>query len=314
MPKRTRPRRGSLQYWPRRRAKEIVARTAFWPVSKDAKLLGFAGWKAGMTHVQYIDQNAKSPTYGKTINRAVTVLDAPSLFVCAIRFYSHSRVIGEKWAKLPKDMILKMKMNSKSEGKQDAHDVRVVVATQPAKSGMRSKKSDTFEIGIGGDVKHKIEYAESLLGKEISAKDVFKNGDFIDASAVTRGFGFTGPVKRWGIRIQTRKDKQMHRHVGSIGSTVPRHVDWRVPAAGQYGYLLRTEFNKKVLMVDDNVNKVIPAGGFVGYGLPKESVILIEGSVPGPVKRLIRIRKALRTNKHSPVEVKFISLQSKQGK
>jgi len=306
-----------MQYWPRRRAKSIITRTNVWPHSKDAKPLGFAGWKAGMTHIQYVDNNSKSPTFGKTISRAVTVLDAPSLYVAAIRFYSTSnssaKVIGEKWAKVPKDVILKIKMNSKSEKPSNFDDVRLVVATQPGKSGMRQTKSDTFEIGVGGDAKQKAEYAESVLGKEISAKDAFKPGDFIDASAITRGFGFMGPVKRFGIRIQTRKDKQMHRHVGSIGSTVPRHVDYRVPAAGQFGFFTRTEFTKRIVMIDDDVNKVIPAGGFVGYGLPKESFIMIEGSVPGPVKRLVRIRRAQRTTKHTPVEIKHISLQSKQG-
>src|SRR3990167_4098018 len=119
MPKRTRPRHGSLQYWPRKRAKRIVTRTRHWAPSKDAKPLGFAGWKAGMTHVQLIDQNSKSPTFGKTIVRPVTVLDAPSLFVAAIRFYSASKSVGEKWAKLPKDVKLKLKMNSKSENPKE---------------------------------------------------------------------------------------------------------------------------------------------------------------------------------------------------
>lgn len=314
MPKRTRPRRGSLQYWPRRRAKSIVVKTDYWPESKEAKPLGFAGWKAGMTHVHLIDNNNKSPTFGKTITKAVTVLDAPSLFVAAIRFYSSSKTVGEKWAKLPKDLKLKTKVNSKSGEPKDFNNVRLVVATQPHKSGMHKKVSDVFELGLGGTAAQQKEYAEGVLGKELNAKDIFKAGDFIDASAVTRGFGFTGPVKRWGIRIQTRKDKQMHRHVGSIGSTVPRHIDWRVPAAGQYGYLTRTEFKKKLIMIDEDVSKVIPQGGFVGYGLPKESVILIEGSVPGPVKRLVRIRKTIRASKHVPVDVKFISQQSKQGK
>jgi large subunit ribosomal protein L3 len=106
----------------------------------------------------------------------------------------------------------------------------------------------------------------------------------------------------------------MHRHVGSIGSTVPRHIDYRVPAAGQFGFFSRTEFTKRIVMIDEDLNKVIPSGGFVGYGLPKHSVIMIEGSVPGPVKRLVRIRKAIRTNKHIPVDIKHVSLQSKQGK
>lgn len=317
MPKRTRPRHGSLQYWPRKRAKRIVVRTRHWPTFKDAKLLGFAGWKAGMTHVQLVDQNSKSPTYGKTIVKPVTVLDAPSLFVCALRFYKTSfdseKTVGEKWSKLPKDLKLKIKTNSKSEKPKDFDDVHLVVATQPTKSGMRKQTSDLFEIGVGGNLEEKLKYAESTLGKEISAKDIFKPGEFVDVSAVTQGYGFTGPVKRFGIRIQTRKDKQMHRHVGSIGSTVPRHIDWRVPAAGQHGFHTRTEFSKKLIMIEDDGKKVTPSGGFVGYGLPR-SVILVEGSVPGPRKRLVRLRKSVRETGTTPVDVKYISLQSKQGK
>ena len=316
MPKRTRPRHGSLQYWPRKRAKEIVARTRHWPATKEPKLLGFAGWKAGMTHVQLVDQNNKSPTFGKVIFKTVTVLDAPSLFVCALRFYKKSSsrvVVGEKWAKLPKDIKLKIKANSKSQTPAEFDDVRLVVAMQPVKSGMRITKSDTFEMGVGGDLKQKTEFCESVLGKEIDAKDVFKPGEFVDVTAVTKGFGFTGPVKRFGIRIQTRKDKQMHRHVGSIGSTVPRHVDWRVPAAGQHGFHTRTEFSKKIIMIESDGKKVTPSGGFIGYGLP-QSVILVEGSLPGPRKRLIRLRKAVRSNKVLPVDVKYLSVESKQGK
>ncbi len=316
MPKRTRPRRGSLQYWPRKRAKKIVPRTSYWAESKDAKVLGFAGWKAGMTHVQVVDNNNKSPTFGRSVFKAVTVLDAPSLFVCAIRFYSKNdpdRVVGEKWTKLPKDVKLKTRAG-KDNVPENFNDIRILVATQPTKSGMRTKMSNVFEMGVGGTKDEKMKYAEEMLGKEISAKDVFKSGDFIDVSGVTQGYGFMGPVKRLGIRIQTRKDKQMHRHTGSIGGWVPRKVDWRVPLPGQYGFFTRTEFSKRVMLIGDDPTKITPKGGFVGYGIPKSSFILIEGSVPGPKKRLIRIRKATRTTKTVPADIKHISLQSKQGK
>src|SRR3989338_9191742 len=145
MPKRTRPRHGSLQYWPRKRAKDIVVHTSYWPPSKEVHALGFAGWKAGMTHVQLVDQNSKSPTHGKTMVKPVTVLDAPSLFVCAIRFYRDSppfKVAGEQWAKIPKDLKIDPKTNSTSVRPEKFDDVRLVVATQPAKSGMHKKKSD----------------------------------------------------------------------------------------------------------------------------------------------------------------------------
>ncbi len=105
----------------------------------------------------------------------------------------------------------------------------------------------------------------------------------------------------------------MHRHVGSIGPTTPRKVDWRVPQAGQYGFFTRLEFSKRVLMIDDDPKKIIPSGGFLGYGIIPESFIMIEGSVPGHRKRLIRMRKAARMTKFVPVDIKHISLASKQG-
>ncbi|MBI2172661.1 MAG: 50S ribosomal protein L3 [Candidatus Aenigmarchaeota archaeon] len=318
MPHRNRPRRGTLQYWPRKRAKRIYPRTSFWPESAETKPLGFAGWKAGMTHVQAVDNNSKSPTYGKIISRPVTVIDAPSLFVCGFRAYkktgSGMKCIGEKWSgSIPKEVHIEKKTvpGKKAPEMKDFSDIRLIVATQPAKSGMHKSKPEVFEIGIGGG--KKLEYAESVLGREIGMKDAFKPGEFVDVSAVTQGYGYTGPVKRFNIRIQTRKDKQMHRHVGSIGSTTPRKVDWRVPQAGQHGFHARTEFTKRIMMFDDDATKVIPDGGFVGYGIPK-SFILIEGSVPGPRKRLIRLRKAVRKNSPVPVEIKFISRESKQGR
>ena len=284
-----------------------------------------------MTHIHVVDNNTKSPTYGKIIFKPATILDAPSLFVCGLRFYSSSafssslssgsQSICEKWVtKIPKGLdLMKKTVPSRKEIDSNiiakASDVRLIVATQPSKSGLAKKKPDVFEIVIGGDdVKKKMEYAESILGKELSAKDVFKQGEFVDVSAVTKGHGYTGPVKRYHIRIQTRKDKQMHRHVGSIGPTTPRKVDWRVPQAGQYGFFSRTEFAKRVLLVDDEPKKIIPAGGFLGYGIIPESFIMIEGSVPGSRKRLVRIRKSVRETKIVPADIKYISLTSKQGK
>jgi len=322
MPRRIQPRQGSLQFWPRKRARRIYPRTRHWTHSKDVKPLGFAGWKAGMTHIQTIDNNAKSPTYGKSIFKPVTIVDAPSLFCCGYRLYRHSpslHAIGESWVtKFPRGLeLLRKTIPSRKEFDskllEKADDIHLIVCTQPGRSGLSKKKPEVFEVALGGaDVKQKFEYAQALLGKEIHAKDIFKPGEFVDVSAVTTGRGYQGPVKRYHIRIQTRKDKQMHRHVGSIGSTVPRKVDWRVPQAGQYGFFTRTEFNKRILLIDDDAKKVIPAGGFLGYGNP-HSFIMIEGSVPGPRKRLVRLRKSVRTSKILPVDIKYISLASKQG-
>lgn len=320
MPRTRKPRRGSLQYWPRKRAKRIYPRLKA-PESEELKPLGFAGWKAGMTHIHIIDDVQKSPTFGKVISKPVTIIDTPSLFVCGLRIYRKTinglQASAEKWAeKIPKSLEIERKAmpGKHNEIKADnAFDARLIVSTQPGKGGMKKKKPEIFEIPIGGkDIRKKIEYADSVIGKEINFTDAFKAGEYVDVSGVTKGFGFTGPVVRFGIRIQTRKDKQMHRHVGSIGSTTPRKVDWRNPAAGQHGFHTRTEFNKRVVLVDSDTNKVMPKGGFLGYGVPK-SYVLIEGSVPGTRKRLVMMKKAWRSKRFAVPDVKFISVESKQG-
>ena len=320
MPHRDASRRGSLAYIPRKRAARIYPRTKFWPESHETKPLGFAGWKAGMTHIQYMDTNSKSPTYGRLVSKPVTIIDAPSLFVAAIRYYKRTdsglKSIGEKWAKnFPRGLDIKRKTAPGKEEKsaEKADNIMLVVATQSELSGMKKAKPELFEIAVGGKKEEKTRFADSVLGKAIDAKDVFKAGEFVDVSAVTKGHGYTGVVKRYGVRVQTRKDKQMHRHVGSIGSTVPRKVDWRVPQAGQFGFFTRTEFGKRIISVSEEGKKIQPRGGFVRYGSLK-SHILIEGSVPGPRKRLVRMRKSVRVTKVVPADIRYISTESKQGR
>ena len=324
------PRRGSLQYWPRKRARRIYP-SVHWHAGSggDVKVAGFAAWKAGMTHISMVDNNSKSMTYGKNITKAVTILDSPSLFVCGLKFYNKSvsglKSVGEKWFEsIPNELELKKKTSASKkkvdikEGKinnKKIDDVRLIVATQPKKSGMHKRKPDVMELGLtGDDINKKLDFAHSMLGKELNAKDVFKQGEYVDVTAVTKGHGFAGPVKRYGIKIQTRKNEQHHRHVGSIGSVVPRKVDWRVPMAGQYGFFKRTEFNKRILMMNNDVSKVNPKGGIVNYGNVKENFMLVEGSIPGSKKRLVVLRKASRqTKKEVPVEVEYISQESQQG-
>src|SRR3989344_7339843 len=223
MPHRHAPRRGSLQYWPRKKAKRIFPRLKI-TSGNEVKIEGFAGWKAGMTHVQYIDTNAKAPSYGKTITKSVTILDVPELFVIGIKYYKGTvdgkKCIGQELVKLPKELEKNIvKIGTTKDLKKDlTTDLSLVVATQPAKSGMAKRKRDVFELPLSGDdINKKITYAQSLLGKEIAVKDIFRVGEYVDVSAVTKGHGYKGPVKRYGIRVQTRKDKQMHRHVGSLG-------------------------------------------------------------------------------------------------
>ena len=69
-----RPRKGSLQFWPKRKAKRQYAKIKSWSKDKNVSLLGFAGYKAGMTHVTVKDTRPGSHTKGDEVMWPVTVL------------------------------------------------------------------------------------------------------------------------------------------------------------------------------------------------------------------------------------------------
>lgn len=84
-----------------------------------------------------------------------------------------------------------------------------------------------------------------------------------------------------------------------------------IPQAGQLGLQTRTEYNKRLVKIGNDGLGV--RGGFVNYGEVKKNYVLIEGSVPGPKKRLVFFRKSFRkTDVKEPVEVKSVSLESHQ--
>ena len=71
---------------------------------------------------------------------------------------------------------------------------------------MSKKHIEKMELGCGGkDVKEKIEYCRSMLGKELRIAEVFKNGENVDVVSVSIGKGWQGAVKRFGVSIQRRK-------------------------------------------------------------------------------------------------------------
>jgi large subunit ribosomal protein L3 len=88
------PRRGSLQYWPRKRAKRPYPSVSNW---QGEGFLGFAGYKAGMTHAIVVDNRKTSPTKGEKVSMPVTIIEVPSLKILGIRFYKNKKTIGEIW-------------------------------------------------------------------------------------------------------------------------------------------------------------------------------------------------------------------------
>ena len=337
MPKINRPRRGSLAFSPRKRAQSPIPKYKSWPERSGAPaLLGFAGYKVGMTHVLMVDDHKDSPTEGKEIMVPVTIIEIPTMKVAALRVYTKDtygkHALTEIWAE-PLDSQLSRRVTSPKNYDSTAAkkkysdalaaglvaEIYALAYTQPATmSGVPKKVPDLMEIKVaGGDIAKQYEYAFGLLGKEIRLSNVIETGAYADITAITIGKGTQGPVKRWGVTLRKRKHSVggKERHVGTLGPWNPHHVRWEVPQSGQMGYQQRTEFNKRILKIGENGAEITPAGGFLNYGVIRNAYVVIKGSIPGPAKRLIRIRPAIRQGEHvvrSPA-IQFTSVQSKQG-
>ena len=94
-----------------------------------------------------------------------------------------------------------------------------------------------------------------------------------------------------------------------------RYVRKTIRQAGQVGYHNRTELNKRILRISDpGESDITPAGGFLKYGEVTNPYMLIQGSLPGPCKRMLRFRDAIRPRAAKPeVDITYVSTSSKQG-
>ena len=311
-----RPRHGSLGYRPRKRATSQNVRVN-WLAADEKRVVGFAGYKVGMTHVSYTDLT-ESSTKGQELMGAVTVLEVPPMMVYGIRFYDKINSIGDILAtdeKILAKINFKGKNKPKEVKEEDAQDVRLLAYAQPDQTLIGKKHPESMEIGLGGtDIKEKIEYAKTLLGKELKATDVFKPGEFVDVFSVTKGKGWQGAIKRFGCSKQRRKATGNQRHIGTLGAWTPNYVLYTVPQAGQMGYHTRTELNKKILKLgtSDNVSEINPNSGFTNYGFVKKDYILVKGSIAGPSKRLVKLRLASRpTAETNEPQLNYISVENR---
>ncbi len=314
------PRRGSLGYSPRKRAKSPTARIRSWVAEDKTRIQGFSGYKAGITHVVIAD--------GEERVEAATIIDAPPMRVCGIRLYEKGinglRVLSELWADglqkglgrvfpLPKKPVGKIEELEKVIGR--ASEVRLIAHTQPGLTGLK-KKPEIMEYHVGGPLPAALDYAKGLLGKELKVSQVFEEGEFVDIASVTKGKGFQGVRKKWHTKLLHHKTRKGRRTAGTLGPWHPAAMMWTVPQSGQMGYHQRTELNKRILKMGENGGDVTPKGGFLGYGVIRGNYVLVAGSIPGPRNRLVRMRPAIRPPKVKKKEAPnlvYISTESKQG-
>jgi len=304
------PHRGSMQFWPRKRARHSIARVRSWPVETKTKPLAFIGYKAGMTHIQVKDTRAKSPTKGEKISLPTTIIECPALVVVGIAWYKQGASGWQKIAStfvekpsphLAKRVPLSKKAPASLTGKE-FDELRLLVHTQPHLSSVDAKKPHLQEIPLGGSKEEKLKYAQQKLGQEISIKEIFEAGKFIDVHGITKGKGFQGTVKRFGVPIRQHKAEKTKRGIATLGSWHPNRVQYTVPQSGKMGFHLRTEYNKQILKIGENGQEVTPKGGLSHYGLVKNNYLLIKGSVPGPQKRAVLLTAAIRPDRRLSTE------------
>jgi large subunit ribosomal protein L3 len=300
------PRRGSLQFWPRKRAKRIFPRVKSWPVINEPRVLGFAGYKVGMTHVSLIDTKKTSPTYNQSLSVPVTIIESPPVKVLGVRFYKNTPY-GEKVVKdilvdkldknLKRSFRLPKKYKMNLTKIPDYDFLHLLCHSQPKLITLK-KKPEIFELALGGNKEEQFNFAKENIGKEIKASDVLKPGEVVDVLAVSKGKGYSGSVKRFGVKLQSKKTDKKRRRAGNLGPEGPAKVSWKVPQFGQGGYHTRTDYNKWIL--DIKTDDVSPKSGFIRYGKVKNEYIMLKGSIPGPKKRFVRIRLAIRPHKKIP--------------
>jgi large subunit ribosomal protein L3 len=324
VPTKHHPRRGSKGYSPRKRARSEVPRIQSWPNGDDKpRLQGFAGYKAGMTHVFVVDYRPTSTTSGQEVMVPVTVVETPPMKIAAIRVYKSTpyglKTVTETWADNVEELKGRIPIPKKTKELEveDFDDIRVIAYTKPRDvTGVPKKLPEIMEIRIGGGSKEeRLNYAKEILGKEVDISDIYSDGSMVDIAAITKGKGFQGPIKRWGLKLLTHKNRKHRRMVGTLGPWLS-WVRSTVPQGGQTGYHHRVEYNKRILRIGENGEEITPEGGFLHYGVVRNKYVILHGSIPGPAKRLIRMRDAIRYHRGVKVEkpeITYVSTMSKQG-
>ena len=125
----------------------------------------------------------------------------------------------------------------------------------------------------------RLENAEEYSVKDEIKADIFAAGDKIDATAISKGKGFQGAIKRHGQhRGPMAHGSKFHRHQGSNGSaTTPGRVFKGKGMPGHMGSVKVTVQNLEVVKVDTENN-----------------LLLVKGSVPGPKKSLVTIKETVK--------------------
>lgn len=308
MGKISRPRFGSLQIWPRKRAAKALPRVN-WSAIKHAGMTGVIAYKAGMATAIVRDKTDKSMTANKKIALPVTILEVPNLKIYSVRFYKHGKVMKEFVVSHDKELKKVVKV-----AKQPVHnlpnvegfdEIRVIVYS--ITKDLYKKTPNLSEVAL--KMPNAIDFVKTHIGKEINASEIL-TWSIVDVRGLTKGKGLSGPVKRFGISLKSHKAEKGQRRPGSLAPWHPARVTFRTAMAGQLGMFSRVHYNLPVVF-KGKVGEHLPTTyGFKHYGTIGGNYIILAGSVQGAAKREILITAPLRpTKKQLKKKYEFLELK-----
>jgi len=320
MPVAKSPRKGSLQYWPRKRARKFLPRVN-WNIINSGKegLRGFICYKVGMKSALVKDTTENSMTKGKRIAVPVTILECPPMKILSVRFYKNgtvkNEIINDEVIK-DKDLKRKLKLPKSSKTiidkikleNYDIDDIHIVVYSQVKNTNIK-KTPDISELKIYGEsLESKFKIVKDLLRKEINISDIFEKGQLIDVRGLTTGRGLSGPVKRFGITLKSHKSEKGRRKPGSLGPWHPARTTFRAPQAGQLGMFSRVICNNKILDISKPSERAIT--NIKNYGDVKTDYLIVRGSIQGASKRQLIITPPYRpTRKQIKKKLELLELK-----
>ncbi len=120
------------------------------------------------------------------------------------------------------------------------------------------------------------------VGQTLTASDLFQAGDQVDATAVSKGKGFAGVIKRHNFSTgPMAHGSGYHRGIGSMGAMAPKRVFKGKKMAGQMGHQQVTMQNLSIVQIK-----------------PENNLVLLKGSVPGPNKCMVILKNTTRSVQH----------------
>ena len=177
-----------------------------------------------------------------------------------------------------------MKVVRKKTPERDGYSAVLVSFEEAGKHQNKAEAGVYKKAGVeAGKILREFKFSQPdkfEVGSEIKC-DIFSGGDMVDVSAVSKGHGFSGVIKRWNQRRlkMTHGTGPVHRSVGSTGAnSTPSKVIKGLYMAGQFGHDNVTIQNLKIVKVD------------VSRG-----VLLIRGAIPGPKGGLVTVKETVKS-------------------